>query len=84
MCSGKPFLRWAGCKKRLIPKLIRYWDDGFTRYIEPFMGSAALFFEIKPPDAILSDINSELVETFSAIKDHPRAENRSKLRKTHQ
>ena len=73
MRSGKPFLRWAGSKKRLLPKLVNYWDDGFIRYIEPFMGSAALFFAIKPSNAILSDINSELVETFSAVRDHPRA-----------
>ena len=73
MRSGKPFLRWAGSKKRLLPKLVNYWDDGFIRYVEPFMGSAALFFAIKPSNAILSDINSELVETFSAVRDHPRA-----------
>lgn len=73
MRSGTPFLRWAGSKKRLLPKLVNYWDDGFIRYIEPFMGSAALFFAIKPSNAILSDINSELVETFSAVRDHPRA-----------
>ena len=73
MRCGKPFLRWAGSKKRLLPKLVTYWEDGFTRYVEPFMGSAALFFAIKPSNAILSDINSELVETFSAVRDHPRA-----------
>lgn len=73
MHNGKPFLRWAGSKKRLLPKLVSYWDNGFSRYIEPFMGSAALFFEIKPSNAILSDMNSELVEAFIAVRNHPRA-----------
>lgn len=37
------------------------------------MGSAALFFRLKPKAALLSDINSELVDTFIAVRDHPRA-----------
>ena len=73
MHNGKPSLRWAGSKRQLLPKLITYWDEGFTRYIEPFMGSAALFFAIEPHQAILSDKNSDLVETFIAVRDHPRA-----------
>ena len=71
--SSKTFLRWAGSKKRLIPKLSPYWGVGFRRYIEPFMGSAALFFALEPREAILSDINEELVETLCTVRDHPRA-----------
>ncbi len=71
--SSNTFLRWAGSKKRLIPKILPYWGEGFARYVEPFMGSAALFFSIEPPKAILSDINTALVETFCAIRDHPAA-----------
>lgn len=37
------------------------------------MGSAAFFFKLHPPSAILSDINCELVETFIAVRDHPKA-----------
>lgn len=73
MINDKPFLRWAGSKKRLIPKIRPYWGDECKRYIEPFMGSAALFFSITPSKAILSDINADLVETFCAVRDHPRA-----------
>lgn len=73
MSNGKTFLRWAGSKKRLIPKLLPYWNDNFKRYVEPFMGSAALFFSIEPSKAVLSDINPHLVETFCAVQNHPRA-----------
>ncbi len=73
MSDTKSFLRWAGSKRRLIPKLRVYWNSGLTRYIEPFVGSAALFFAIEPDNAILSDINSDLVETLCAVRDHPRA-----------
>jgi DNA adenine methylase len=68
---SKPFLRWAGSKRLLLPKLRDYWAPGYIRYIEPFMGSASLFFSIQPNQAILSDINSDLVETFIAVRDYP-------------
>lgn len=71
--AAKPFLRWAGSKRRLLPVLRRHWGERSTRYVEPFMGSAALFFAIQPPHALLSDINASLVETFCAVRDHPRA-----------
>ena len=68
-----PVLRWAGSKRRLIGTLREYWDPGFARYIEPFAGSAALFFALRPDRSVLGDTNSELIETTTAIRDHPRA-----------
>ncbi|NTW87984.1 MAG: Dam family site-specific DNA-(adenine-N6)-methyltransferase [Desulfobulbaceae bacterium] len=70
---SKPFLRWAGSKRKLLPDLKFYWDDGCKRYIEPFMGSSCLFFELEPEAAVLNDINKELVNTFSAIRKCPKA-----------
>ncbi len=60
------FLRWAGSKRQLIPKLIPFWKPEFTRYIEPFAGSSAFFFKLAPSNAILSDINYELILTYKA------------------
>lgn len=73
MRKTKPFLRWAGSKRRLVPKLISYWDENFTRYVEPFMGSAVLFFALEPSNALLTDVNRDLVETFCAVRDHHNA-----------
>lgn len=67
----KPFLRWAGSKQKLIPHLQQYWGTGHARYIEPFMGSAKLFFAISPEQAILSDANAFLVEVFNQVKKDP-------------
>lgn len=69
----RPFLRWAGSKTKLLGQLQRYWPGGSNRYVEPFMGSAALFFRLQPDGALLADLNSELVATFRASRDHPRA-----------
>lgn len=68
----KPFLRWAGSKKKLLPHLVNYWDsDKFSRYIEPFAGSAQLYFTLDHDSAILNDINSELINTYKVIKERP-------------
>jgi DNA adenine methylase len=67
----KPFLRWAGSKRSLLRRLRAYWPGNDARYIEPFCGSACLFFELRPSRAILGDLNEELICTFRAIKNAP-------------
>ncbi len=66
-----PFLRWAGSKRQRRHILKSFWSDEFNRYVEPFAGSAALFFEIGPQKAILGDLNEELIETFLTVRDYP-------------
>lgn len=69
--STKPFLRWAGSKKQLLPQIVPYWvASQCNRYVEPFAGSACLFFHINPPNAILGDINTNLIETYKQIKNN--------------
>ena len=63
-----PFLRWAGSKRRLLPTLQTFWTNKHKRYVEPFAGSACLFFAIKPPKAILGDLNPELIATYIEVK----------------
>lgn len=67
----EPFLRWAGSKRLHVPFLSRFWSGSFTRYVEPFAGSAALFFALDPPDALLGDLNSELIQTLRAVAKFP-------------
>ncbi|MEA9884000.1 Dam family site-specific DNA-(adenine-N6)-methyltransferase [Xanthomonas campestris pv. raphani] len=65
-----PFLKWAGGKRWLtrdttitsrIPKGLRY--------VEPFLGSAAMFFHALPDKALLNDFNADLIDTYRAIKE---------------
>ncbi len=70
---AKPFLRWAGSKRQLVGRLAEYWPGGDAKYIEPFAGSAHLFFEIEPRSAVLSDINSALMEVYEVVRDWPLA-----------
>lgn len=65
---GQSFLRWAGSKKQLLPVLSSYYDGSCDRYVEPFAGSACLFFNVRPRRALLGDINSELILTYREVK----------------
>lgn len=69
--SARPFLRWAGSKTKLLAKLEKFWSPEYSRYIEPFMGSATLFFHVCPARALLSDMNAELVHAFMVVKYRP-------------
>ena len=66
-----PIFRWAGSKRKILPVLAAYWRPSFARYVEPFAGSAALFFRLHPERALLGDINNELIEAYDVIRDRP-------------
>ena len=63
----KPFIKWAGSKRKLISSLAKKLPQ-FDTYYEPFVGSGALFFSLKPAKAVLSDINPELINVYRCIQ----------------
>lgn len=67
-----PF-RWAGSKRQLIPYLSDLVPTSYGRYLEPFAGSARLYFALRPREALLADYNKPLIQTYLAIRDHPTA-----------
>ena len=66
----KPFIKWAGGKRWLVEKSSFELPSYSGRYIEPFLGSGAVFFHFQPKKAILSDLNIRLIEVYLAIRDH--------------
>lgn len=67
--SLMPFLKWAGGKRWFIPFLMQNLPTKYNRYLEPFLGGGAIFFCLQPENAVLADVNSRLIETYSAIRD---------------
>ena len=72
--AAKPFLRWAGGKTRLLPKILPHLPEKIGNYHEPFLGSGAIFFAIQSRisgASYLSDLNDELINIWSIVKDDP-------------
>ena len=46
-------------------------DSIAGRFVEPFVGGAAIFFALQPKRALLADINGELIDLYRALKRDP-------------
>lgn len=66
---ARPFVKWVGGKRSIIPQLLERMPNSYTTYYEPFVGGGALYFAIQPESAYLSDVNFHLVITYTAIRD---------------
>ena len=71
--TPRPFLRWVGSKRTLLPRIANALPGRYSTYYEPFLGSGSLFFLLEPARAILSDSCSELMGTFEAVREHAAA-----------
>ena len=67
----KPVLKWAGGKSQLLNELNSRLPKSYNKYIEPFIGGGALFFNLKPDQAIIADLNPELVNLYKSIASSP-------------
>lgn len=65
----KPLLKWAGGKRQIVPliseNLPQDWSAG--TYFEPFIGGAAVFLNLQPSRAVISDINPRLIGFYSNV-----------------
>ncbi len=72
---ARPFLKWAGGKGQLLPVIEKNLPEYIDTYIEPFVGSGAVMFDIlkRKPDVrhvIINDINTDLINTYTVIRDY--------------
>ena len=71
----EPLLKWAGGKRQLLPVLAQHYPATFTRYIEPFVGSGAVFFDLLNAgrlarcDIRLCDVNPDLIGCYWTVRD---------------
>jgi len=67
----RPLLRWAGSKRKLVPRISHLWTESHHRYVEPFAGSACFFFALCPSAALISDKNQNLIDTYITLRSYP-------------
>ncbi len=69
----RPFLKWVGGKRQLLPVLRRFYPEPMGRYFEPFVGSGAVFFDLAARGhlnghgALLSDDNADLIGCYRRV-----------------
>ncbi len=73
----QPFIKWVGGKRGLLSQILDKFPTRFESYHEPFLGGGAVFFELysrgllKDKKIFLSDINTELINTYNMVKNSP-------------
>lgn len=74
---AKPFLKWAGGKTQLLGQLEEHYpkkliENKIDIYVEPFIGSGAVFFDVIQKydikECFISDLNPDLVLTYNVVK----------------
>ncbi len=66
---AKPFVQWVGGKRELVPHYANFLPTDCGSYFEPFVGGAAMYFHLLPTDAVLADLNAELVLAYIGVRD---------------
>jgi DNA adenine methylase len=72
--EARPFLRWVGGKRWLVPQLPQILGNlDFKTYHEPFLGGGSAFLGLsRGGRSFLSDLNAELIDTYVQVRDDPR------------
>jgi DNA adenine methylase len=71
----RPLLKWAGGKRQLLHVIRQFYPQQFTDYVEPFLGSGAVFFDLYAAGRLdgrrvrLADANPDLVGCYTTLRD---------------
>lgn len=65
-----PVLKWAGGKRQLLQDILKHIPERFSTYYEPFVGGGAVLFALQPHKAVINDINEELINVYTVIRDN--------------
>lgn len=65
----KPFVKWAGGKRQLMPQIEAFFPQEFATYYEPFVGGGAVLFHLQPEHCVVNDVNGEIINVYRAVKN---------------
>lgn len=64
-----PVLKWVGGKRQLMAEIEKHFPESYSTFYEPFVGGGAVLFHLLPNKAVVNDINSELINLYTVIKN---------------
>ena len=67
----KTFMRRLGNKSRYLKYILPHIPESYNTYIEPFVGSGALFLKLEPHKYIINDINKDVINIWRTVKKSP-------------
>lgn len=66
----EPVLKWVGGKRQLLKDIEIHIPRKFSTFYEPFLGGGAVLFHLQPHKAVVNDINEELINVYTVIRDN--------------
>ena len=63
-----PIIKWAGGKEKELPYIKECLPEKIDRYIEPFVGGGAVYFNLNISNSIINDKSEELINLYRCIK----------------
>lgn len=64
---NKPFLKWAGSKRKILKQIKKRIGIVNGRFIEPFVGSGTVFMNTIAESYLLGDLNEDLINIFTIL-----------------
>ncbi len=65
-----PIIKWAGGKEKELPYIKENLPSNIKRYIEPFIGGGAVYFNLSIKKSIINDKSEELINLYRCIKNN--------------
>ncbi len=66
----KPMIKYRGGKSREIQNFQKYIPCEYDRFFEPFLGGGAVYFYLEPQEAVINDINLNVVNFYRDVQKH--------------
>ena len=67
----KTFIRYTGNKSKQLKHILPHIPKQYNTYIEPFVGSGAVFLALQPDKWIINDLNKDLINCWKSVKNEP-------------
>ena len=67
----KTFIRYTGNKSKQLKHILPHIPKQYNTYIEPFVGSGAVFLALQPDKWIINDLNKYVINVWNNMKVDP-------------